>query len=186
MARKRRLPSSLKSLIDVRTRADGDLERYGRLLKEIKAAMKAARKDRDAADRVIKRIEPRIVPEQFKPVQTFGKYGKRGSLTEAVRSLLKDSAPEWVSTEEIAITVKAKFGLDFATPAQHSKWVDGSLVRELRTLVENGLVERGHKRSTVEGGRWRWKSDAALSLDHLKEQVEAAGGSVRECDADPE
>jgi hypothetical protein len=55
----------------------------------------------------------------------------------------------------------------------------------MRKMFKQGLIDRLHDPAalTEDGARWRWKSGAASSPDHLREQVEAQGGFVHQYDA---
>lgn len=72
---------------------------------------------------------------------------------------MQEAAPDEVLTTEIAIKLQLEFGLDFATEEERRTWVKNSVLRRLKVLVENGVVERLHnsKSHTELVGRWRWK-----------------------------
>lgn len=61
------------------------------------------------------------------------------------------------------------FGLDFETPRQRSAWRHNSLLRELKRLVDAGILERLHDafHGTTQEGHWRWIKDGAQTLDEL-------------------
>jgi len=76
----------------------------------------------------------------------------------------------------------ATYALEFVSGTEKSMWQTGSVLRALKDLVVMGEVERLHDpyNSIVEVGRWRWKSDSAPSLAHLKAQAEALGVGVQQ------
>lgn len=186
MPRRRKTPSTLKDLIQIRARADGELKRLDALLKEIRAAVKRAKLDRDAADRILNRIEPRLDTGQIKPIAGSGRYPV-GALTGTIRTLLQGAAPEWVSTTEICITVEMTFGLSFVSPKARQEWMQNSLTRELRVLNRNGLIERKAAEAVDTAGCWwRWKSDSAGSLEEMRAAIAAQGEAVQMTDAESE
>lgn len=181
--RRRRTPSTIKDLIEVRARADGEIIRYKALIGELTAAMRQAKKDRDAADRMLNRVEKRIPTATIKPIAPRTKYA-RGELTGTLQQLLREASPDSMSSREIALCAGVKLGVTFATPKEQQDWVQNNLLREMRELVRRGLVERLHKKKfNGADGRWRWRSDAAPSVDHLRAQVEAEGEEVQQTDA---
>lgn len=74
--------------------------------------------------------------------------------------------------------LQLEFQLEFATWKEKYKWSHYSVYNRLRALVAKGMLERCHNPSkgpTGELGRWRWKSDGAPSLDHLRALAAVAG-----------
>lgn len=102
--------------------------------------------------------------------------------------MLKTEAPESMTTSEICIELQVRFQLAFETAALRSRWRTNSIGKLMRNLLDAGLIEALHDPHSViaEGARWRWKSDAVLSSDHLKTLVEAGGGEVQFYDASHE
>lgn len=182
----RKTPSYLKGLAETRARVDGDLQRYQKIYDEVGQKLAEARAELAACDRLIRKFDPRLNPERIEPIQAWkGRYGKRGQLKASIKEHLRAQAPLEVSTTELGWVIQLEFGLDFSTWQEKKRWTANSLRNALKDLLEEGLVERLHDVATMptgEVGRWRWKSDDALSLDHLQAQAEAAGVSVRLCD----
>jgi hypothetical protein len=67
---------------------------------------------------------------------------------------------------------------------ERSDWRHNSVGKQLRLFLKSGLVERIRVSMTNgEVVRWRWKSGAVPSSDHLREQAAARGAEVPEYDA---
>jgi len=101
-------PSYLKGLAETRARADGELKRHQKLLSEIERKLKVAKADveryqhmqvqvaqqlvvaqtdLDACDRLIRKCDARINPEEIEPISAWkGRYGKRGALKASIAS----------------------------------------------------------------------------------------------------
>lgn len=115
----RKTPSYLKGLAEDRARADGDAIRLQGLRDELAPAVAeaqrtlslhgeileqhtVARTKRDACDTLIRSFDSRLDPAQIAPIHGFkGKYGKRGSLREALVDILRSAAPAEVSTPDV-------------------------------------------------------------------------------------
>ena len=182
----RKTPSYLKGLAETRARADGDVQRLQRIHEDIGQKLTEAIAERDACDKLIRKYDVRLNPELITPIRGWkGRYGRRGQLRESVLQLLQNRFPDTVTTTELSWELEIEFNLDFVTRAERKQWGHSSLVTALRSLVVGGKVERLHDISagpTGEVGRWRWISDAALSLDHLREQATALGVLVQQAD----
>jgi len=126
----------------------------------------------------------------IEPIHAWqGRYGKRGALLEEVRRIIQTAWPEEITTTELVWIVQIRFQLHFPTLQEKKRWQDNSLRNTIKNLLAKGEVERMHDKSAglnAEVGRWRWKSDAFLSLGHLHAQAEGAGVSVQSGDADHE
>lgn len=68
------IPSYLKRLVEASIRAGGDLERYTQILAEITEKVAAARAEVEACDRLIRKFDVRLVPDQIEPVRSH-RYG---------------------------------------------------------------------------------------------------------------
>lgn len=155
----RKTPSYLKGLAETHGRALADVERLERLQKEVAERLAQAREELNASGILIKKFDARLDPSRIPPVHHWqGRYGKRGALAGAIERILQEAAPDEVLTTEIVIKLQLEFGLDFTTEKECRTWVKNSVLRRLKVLVENGMVERLHdsKSHTELVGRWRW------------------------------
>ena len=185
----RTTPSYLKGLRDVRARADGDVARLTAIIEQANRALQEALATRESCDSLIRKFNPGLDPTQIKPNPGPGRIpGPRGTLRTAIVNYLKERAPAAVPSTEVFIFLEVHFGLEFPSAHQRVLWQQGSVKKQLKRLSYEGLVERLHDPNNFNGevGRWRWKSDADLSQDHLRAQAEAAGVAVRESDDDPD
>ena len=185
----RTTPSYLKGLRDNRARADADVTRLTGIIERANRALQHAQAVRESCDTLIRRFSPDLDPTQIKPNRGLGRVpGPRGTLRSALIDYLKSRAPHGVLSTEIYIALEIQLGLEFESGSRRWAWQHGSVGRALKRLRAEGLVERLHDpiHFTEEVGRWRWKSDADLSQDHLRAQAEAAGVAVRESDDDPD
>lgn len=184
----RKTPSYLKGLAETRARVAGDLLRYQEIYEEIGRKMAEAAAELEACDRLIRKFDERLAPERIEPIRAWkGRYGERGALVEAIKRLLQSRAPDAVTTTEIGWELQLQFRLDFSTAQEKTRWQTNSVAPALKKLVAENVVERLHDVApTGEVGRWRWKSDDVLLLDHLRAQAEAAGVSTQQCDDVPE
>lgn len=196
----RKTPSYLKGLAEDRARADGDAIRLQGLLAELAPAVAeaqrtlslheeileqhtVARTKREACDTLIRSFDSRLDPAQIAPIHGFkGKYGKRGSLREALVGILRSASPAEVSTPEVLLRTTARLKLVFATPAEQKKWSRNSLLRALKRLMQEGLVERLHEPAAWQNsvGRWRWKEAPDGALATLSTAAESAGLGVHQ------
>jgi hypothetical protein len=187
MSEMKKTPSYLKGLAETRARLAGDVERHERLLGEISEKLGQARRELEACDLLIRRFDGRLDPQKIAPIRPWRYSKKRGVLRDAIVAILKDSAPNPLTTHEIGWELQIRLALSFETPIEYSKWLHGSVARQLKCFVVEERVERLHDplTPTSEVGRWRWKSDIAPSLTDLTERLAFQGAAVRSCDIDP-
>ena len=182
----RKTPSYLKGLAETRARAAGDVQRYQHLYEDIGQKLAVAKAELDACDRLIRKYDGRLDPNLIPTIRAWqGRYGKRGQLKEYLKGYLQERASNEVSTSELCCAAQMEFGLDFPTWKEKKKWQTNSVAGALKKLVAEGLVERIHDYSdgpTGEVGHWRWKTDSAPSLDHLRAQAAAAGVAILHVD----
>jgi hypothetical protein len=179
-------PSYLKGLAETRARAAGEVKRYEKIASDVKDLLRRARNALAACDLLIVRFDARLTPEDIQPIRPPKFYGgKRGQLRNTVTEILQREAPGTVTTSQIGVEIQIRFLLAFDTPAARTAWQCNSIGRLMRKMFKQGLVDRLHDPAalTEEGARWRWRSGAASSPDHLRELVEAQGGSVHQYDA---
>jgi len=186
----RKTPSYLKGLAETRARAFADVQRLSKLQVELAKNLANAEAEVDACDRLIRKFDPRLNPDLIEPTRAHkGRYGNHGKLREAIKSYLMEAAPNAVTSHEVALAMELEFSLDFSTFQEKWRWQKNSVVSALKALAQTDSVERLHDvvtpGSNGEVGRWRWKSDASLSLDHLRELAEGSGVSVQHCDIPP-
>ena len=183
----KKTPSYLKGLAETRARLAGDVDRGERLLREIQEKLAQARRELDACDLLIRRFDGRLDPRKIAPIRPWRYQQKRGVLRDTIVAILKDSAPNPVTTHEIGWELQMRLDLSFQTTAEYSKWLHGSVARQLKCFVVEKCVERLHDplTPTSEIGRWRWISDLAPSLACLAERLASQGAAVRSCDTDP-
>lgn len=184
----RKTPSYLKGLAGNRARLASELQRLESLSADVAQALGAVRADLDACDRMIRLFDERLDPNEIKPITEWRHHrGKRGDLKALILEILQSAAPEPVDTAYIALRIQHRWQLTFVSAQDREDWLHGSVARQLRKLSAEGCLERLHdpRVPTGEAGRWRLKQHGAPSLAHLQAQVEAAGGSVQQCDDDP-
>jgi hypothetical protein len=175
----RKTPSYLKGLAETRARSAGDAVRFRSLYEEIGKKLEEAEAEQAACDKLIKKYDPRLVPARIPNINgRQGRYGKQGAFAAAILGHAKAAWPDEITTAEMGWHLQLEFQLEFATWQEKYKWSHYSVYNGLRALVAKGLLERRHNPTngpTSEVGRWRWKSDAAPSLDHLRELAGVAG-----------
>lgn len=154
----KKVPSYLKGLAEDRARAAGEILRLEQLQAEIAERMAKAQETRDACDVLIKKFDARLEPELIEPIRAWqGRYGKRGALIGAIRRNLEEAYPQPVTTQELSLSLRLEFGLDFETAAEAKNWQDHSLRNRLLEMVKAGQVERLHEKSlSAKMGIWRW------------------------------
>lgn len=203
-AEMKKTPSYLKGLAETRARVAAEVRRHtdfsGAVVRELDeprvqtqrlAALSdsatrrlaAAKEELAACDRLIVKFDERLDPTLIEPIRAWkGRYGDRGRLKAVIVNYLREQAPGVVSTSEIFLVLQAEFGMQFINGKDKRVWLTNSVRPQLRDLVAEGLVEKPIDEDSlnVEVGRWRWRTDCALSLDHLKAQAEAAGVSVQQ------
>lgn len=176
----RKTPSYLKGLAETRARAAGEVARYSAIIEEVRHQLAASQAELEACDRLIRRFDERLVPEEIEPIQAWqGRFGKRGALREALVRYVKEAYPNAISTTEIAIRAQIEFQLDFGTPNLRRAWVHSSVGGALKVLVARKVIARMHDPQVNSGmtGYWRWMG-ATETLDGLSQFATAAGVSV--------
>lgn len=142
-----------------------------------------ARTKREACDTLIRSFDSRLDPAQIAPIHSFkGKYGKRGSLREALVDILQSAAPAELPTTEVLLRTTARLKLVFATPSEKNKWSRNSLLSALKGLMKEGLVVRLHEPVAGQNsvGRWLWKEAPDGALATLSTAAESAGLGVHQ------
>jgi hypothetical protein len=174
----RKTPSYLKGLAETRARSAGDVARLRKLYEEIGQKLEEAQAEQAACDRLIQKYDSRLEPSRIPNINGWqGRYGKRGALRAAILRFVEEAWPSEITTTELCWQLQMKFQLDFFTAQERAEWLHNSVYTRLRYLVKDGDIESCHNPSkgvTGEVGRWRWRSETAPSLDHLRELASAA------------
>lgn len=166
----RKTPSYLKGLAETRARAAGDIIRFEKLFRDIRAELAEAKATLTACDRLIKKFDIRLDPSQIEPVRASkGRYLKRGGLKRSIAELLKAAAPAELTTTELFWHLTNKFRFEFQTAAEAKAWKENSLLPQLKEYVREGYVERLHNPLVRKHGlgRWLWVGDGCQSLVEL-------------------
>ena len=182
----KKTPSYLKGLAETRARAAGEVARFEKIASDVSQLLQKARDALAACDLLIVRFDARLTPEDIQPIRPPKFYGgKRGQLRNTVTEILQREAPGTVTTSQIGVEIQIRFLLTFDTPAARTTWQCNSIGRLMRKMFNQGLVDRLHDPAalTEDGARWRWRSGAASSPEHLGHLVVAQGGSVHQYDA---
>jgi hypothetical protein len=173
-------PSALKWLAEKRARLANDLKQTRKIALELTEKAQVLEADLAALDRSLRLYDGRIEPANIEPVNGWqGNYGKRGALRAAVVEVLKEFAPEWMTTTNISLLICAKFGLDFSTAADRKHWYTGSFRGTLKRLEVERLVEHecNPEPDGSEVARWRWKDAGTQTLSALTRSVTKATGA---------
>lgn len=185
-----RTPSYLKGLAETRARAASEVERYAVLVPELIAKFATAQAELEACDLFIRKFSPGTDPSRIPSVQAWqGRYGLRGALKDAIAEHLRACAPAEVSTPALANAIAAKLGLKFPTKEARRAWLHGSVGKQLKRLVTEGLIKRMHQQewcTSKNPGRWRWKKQRATTMDELRAMAAAAGIGTVEADDIPD
>lgn len=176
----RKTPAYLKSLAETRARSAGDAVRFRTLYEEIGKKLEEAEAEQAACDKLIQKYDPRLVPARIPNIRAHNRYGKRGALGATILRHVKAVWPNAITTAELCwqLQLELEFQLDFTIWQEKYDWAHQSVYAKLWLYAKKGLLESCHnpsKRATSEVGRWRWKSDDAPSLDHLRELAALAG-----------
>jgi hypothetical protein len=174
----RKTPSYLKGLAETRARVAADVRRYQQLHDEIGEALEKAKAELTACDMLIRKYDERLNPELIEPIKAWkGRYGKRGELKEAILETLKARAPDFVTMAEIVWELRVRFKLDFISWHYQVQWSRGTVGKQLRRLLEQGVVERLHDPVANAGlvGSWRWKGEGCESLGDLAALAKSSG-----------
>lgn len=183
----RRTPSFLAGLIDRRARADGQVQRLTDMLNDIHAELAQALEHRDACDALLKSYHAGLELAGIRPIRGFmGRYGKRGTIADAIRRFVADAGARGVTTSEIGAHLMAVLGLEFNTPQARKKWMQNSVAVRLRELKAVGEVEPMHDAAVELGkvGRWRLKTTTVSSVSSLLATANTCGVEVIVTDED--
>ena len=180
----RKSPPHLRTLAERRARAAGEVCRLREVVETAAQQLSAAETTLSEVDALLQRIERRLNPSDIAPIRAHDAYQglPRGALGKTILEIL--SAAGEVTTSSIADEIQARFQIEFLVEEARSHWRHNSVGKQLRLYLKSGLIER-IRVPMVNGEvvRWRLKSGAVLSSDHLKEQAEAKGAEVLEYDA---
>lgn len=122
---------------------------------------------RAALEQVAVMLRVPELPKLGLSVRPHDRYGERGALRAWVEALLQATAPEAVDTRTMTDLAAEHFRFDLPTPAARKRFMDNTLVRQLRVLRDEGLAERIAVRGSALGrggsvagqaGLWRWKA----------------------------
>jgi len=150
----KKTPSYLTGLAETRARLAGDIERYERPLSEIPGKVAQARRELEACDLLIRRFDGRLDPQKIAPIRHWRYSKKRGVLRDTIIAIVKDGAPNEVTTLEVGWELQIRLGLTFETSTEYSRWLHGSVGCQLQLLVAERLIERLHDPLTpTSGGR---------------------------------
>lgn len=189
-------PSYLKGLAETRARVSAEVTRLDALIGEIEKRRDTARAEMDACDRLIRKFDARLVPEDIRPIRAWkGRYGPRGVFRESVLALVASEYPNPVSTTEIGAVLQLKYELDFATSAERKAWMNNSVGNALRWLASVQRIVPCHDQSLVGGsgqtGMWVL-AQPLESLEALSQLAQVAhvpciaGPDEPLCDEEPE
>jgi hypothetical protein len=180
----KKTPPYLKHLAESRARAAGEVSRRLEIVQDAVASLGVSQGALDELDLRIRTFEARLNPADIAPIRAHKLYpGSRGLLKKTVSKIIEPTAPGVITTSEIAKEIHERFQLEFSSADARGHWRNNSIGRLLRTLCKEGLVERLHvPKAEGVAGRWRWRSAAVPSSDHLRAQLEAEGGAFQQYD----
>jgi hypothetical protein len=180
----RKTPPYLKALAERRARAAGEVGRLREIAETVAGQLATAESTLSEVDAELRRIESRLDPADIAPIRAHKAYASlpRGALQKTILDIVKVAGP--VMTSEIADEIQARFQIEFLTEKTRGNWRHDSVGNQLRKFLKAGRIEqiRGSKLNGADV-RWRLKSGAVLSSDHLKERAAARGAEVLEYDA---
>lgn len=187
MSRPRKVNTRLKQLAECRARATATTERLDESLKSLQPHIDAARaallrleeikfniehrlniyhNEIRATDKLIREEFPQVEPSEI--LSTYGfrsEYGRRGTLLDTVREVIKAAGNEGLTQKEIGIRVTEKLKLVHHTQQDFRRWTKNSLGSAM-----DKLYYRKHeiKRITIPGKHPKWTlSNKTPSWDDL-------------------
>ena len=164
-----RRPSTFVGLADIQARLTADVQRLQSSLTEAQQAL-------DDCNRTMLRLYPNGDPGPA--IRSWHHFrNRRGSLRRTLQAILRERAPEALTTRQIAVEMEERLGLRFHSLADRKMWKANSLTSALSKQAAEGFVERTQQGSW--GGRtmsssWRWKAPTR-TLETLAAEMEAAG-----------
>lgn len=176
----KRLSSAVCQLAERLARLRAEAARYEALAVDYAARAQLARARADAISQLLPTFDARVDPSKVEPVAAQGRHGKRGTFKGALLELLEASKEDWLTTSQVAISLRARLGLHFADTASEKHWRMNLLRPRLRELSKAGVLERrragpGHNDDAC----WRLaRKPGAFSLDDLRALAEADGLAV--------
>ena len=176
MSRPKKVNTRLKQLAESRARATATIERLHESLDNLRPKIEKAKAELRqleelkfnaeyrltqhhneirATDKTILEEFPGVEPTEIPSTYGFrSEYGKRGSLLETIRNVLKDAGEEGVTLKELGLQVTKKLGLVHNSHADFRAWVNNSLESALWNLRHNKKELTNVK---VPGKHPRWK-----------------------------
>lgn len=162
----KKLPSYLKGLVESRARSAGDIERLEHLRALIEEEIAAARRRQEAADILIREVDPLLEPSQIQPITP--RKGRYGQVKAAILEVVREAAPRALPSSEIAFLVAEKTAVRFHSSADFRLWAKNTVNRQLRKQWEAGAIER----LPVAGEEARWRDRSAAAPQSLQELSE--------------
>lgn len=166
-------PSALKWLAEKRARISFDLEAKRRIMQDVESQVTELQADLVSLDRVIKIYDSQVDPKEIAPINGWkGSYGKRGALKEAMKTFIREAAPNPISSLDLETLVCLKFNLTFETSTARYKWREGGFRTTIKALIRDGLIERVGDPAEWVGqvSHLRWK-ESDLTFQSLEHQV---------------
>lgn len=180
----RKTPPYLKTLAERRARAAGEVMRLREIAGTVADQLSKAETTLAEVDAQLHRLESRLDPADIAPIRAHSTHHSlpRGALVKTILEIVTAAGP--VTTSEIADEIQVRFQIEFLIEKTRINWRHDSVGKQLRKFLKAGLVEqvRGSRLNGADD-RWRLRSGAVLSSDHLKEQAAAQGAEVLEYDA---
>lgn len=129
-----------------------------------------------ALDATMELMHSRAEPTSAGVVDAWaGKYGKRGALGDFIGQILKQAAPESVTTTVLINLAAAHFGLVFLVPADRRSFRQ-SVRSALGSLLKRSLAEPKHDKSASCHGVWAWSLEVN-TLSALRQQAASVQGT---------
>lgn len=182
----KRTPSTLRWFIEQRARLAGELLRLDELAKRIAEERAARAGELASIEHGMRIFDASADPSTIPAVRSWeGRYGKRGNLKESLQHVLEAAYPDPVTTTDAALQVCSMLKLDFETLSEYRRWVDNSVLKQLKRFASEGVADRLHDpEARGEVGRWRWVVSEKPSLAQLREAAAASGVELAANDSD--
>ena len=141
----KKTPSTLKWLAEKRARVAGDLAHMEGILAEVQTRLARLSGELATLDGTLAIYDSSIEAPAIESIHPWqNRYGKRGDFKVALAAVLRERAPDALSTEALALAMMVQFDLCFELEKTRLNWRKNSLLSELRRLMRAGLIKCLH------------------------------------------
>lgn len=164
--------SDIKWLVNEAAALNGQLKRLHKESEDVAVRILLAERNRAACLRTLALLTappPDGMVVALPTVRAHRAYGGRGSLGLFVGRILKEAAPRYLDTMQIAVQAVEHFGLSFSVIDDFYRFKNHSIRNAIRVHLVAGNVERVGARPdpSANYALWQWRTQC-MTFDDLR------------------